>query len=225
MKTFVFFIAMECKSLLPDAELYYIPDFLSPEEQEILLADLIQLPFKRHKLYYYRPDGSESIGRQNRESAWIGEHAQSVQDAKRDQQRVDYVMPNNWSPVTFALKQRIEEVANTQFNSCLVGMYYNGQDKIGWHSDNSDAMGQDPIIASLSLGSSRIFNIKRKRKNRSGAEKLLINLEPGSLLLMKRGVNAGYLHSVPATGSDKQRINMTFRNYKYSEDEMKYTPN
>ena len=212
------------KSLLPDADLRYI-QFLSSEESSALFDELRTLPFKQHNLYYYR-NGKESVGKQNRESAWFGEYAQSVQDNSReDGHKQDYVMPNKWTPTMLDLKKRVEAVAQTTFNSCLVGLYHSGRNKMGWHTDCGDSLGSNPYIASLSLGSSRVFALKRQKHNNDGLKKVLINLESGGLLLMLDQVNARYLHSVPPCGTTEPRINLTFRNYKYSKNEQQFPVN
>ena len=116
------------------------------------------------------------------------------------------------------LKNNIEKEFDTDFNSCLVGKYESPQDKIGFHSDASEEMGNNPYVASLSLGKSRRFLIKHKNTS----EKIELNLEHGDLLIMKDNSNVNYLHSVPKDRDcsvENCRINLTFRNYTYHEKE------
>lgn len=107
------------------------------------------------------------------------------------------------------IKQKIEETTNHPFNAVLCNLYRDGQDSMGWHSDNEAELGEDPVIASLSLGSQRTFRL-RELKNRK--ETVDFELSHGSLLVMKEGVQNEWEHSVPKRLRVKQqRINLTFR--------------
>jgi alkylated DNA repair dioxygenase AlkB len=107
------------------------------------------------------------------------------------------------------IKQKIEETTNYPFNAVLCNLYRDGQDSMGWHSDNEAELGEDPVIASLSLGSQRTFRL-RELKNRK--ETVDFELSHGSLLVMKEGVQNEWEHSVPKRLRVKQqRINLTFR--------------
>jgi alkylated DNA repair dioxygenase AlkB len=71
-------------------------------------------------------------------------------------------------------------------------------------------LGRDPVIASLSLGEERVFQIKH---NTNKEVKRSIILQHGSLLVMKNGAQIHYKHQIPkASKSKKPRINLTFRN-------------
>lgn len=67
-----------------------------------------------------------------------------------------------WLPVLLDLKARIE--ANTQltFNSLLANLYRDGHDHVAWHSDDESSLGPDPVIASLSFGDTRNFELRKK---------------------------------------------------------------
>ena len=94
------------------------------------------------------------------------------------------------------------------FNSALINLYRDGKDSNGWHRDNEKELGEDPIIYSLSLGASRRFKIRSMDKK----EKLDLELNNGSLLIMKEGSQLYYQHQVPKmTKLAEPRINITFR--------------
>ena len=81
---------------------------------------------------------------------------------------------------------------------------------LGWHSDDEKALGKDTVIGSLSLGSERKFSFRHKRK--SGGYSISIQLENGSLLVMKGATQTFWQHSVPKTAKiTTPRINLTFR--------------
>ena len=106
------------------------------------------------------------------------------------------------------MKKRIEKFVDIKFNSVLANLYRDGSDSNGWHSDNEKELGENPIIASLSLGASRKFKL---RNNRNGENVDLI-LENGSLLIMAGSTQAYWKHAVPKTKQNVfPRINLTYR--------------
>jgi alkylated DNA repair dioxygenase AlkB len=108
------------------------------------------------------------------------------------------------------IQQRIKEVLK-EFNpnGVLLNYYRDGKDKMGWHSDDEKELGENPLIVSVSLGETRRFDLKHKvLKN----EKLSLNLNSGSLLIMKEGLQSQWKHQIPAQLKVvKGRINLTFR--------------
>jgi alkylated DNA repair dioxygenase AlkB len=79
---------------------------------------------------------------------------------------------------------------------------------MGWHADDEKVLGENPVIASISLGGVRRFQWKHKTK--SLKEELA--LEHGSLLLMKGSMQHFWKHQLPKTTKQiSPRINLTFR--------------
>lgn len=114
-----------------------------------------------------------------------------------------------WIPSLKTIKARVEQVSGYRFNSALCNLYRNGQDSMGWHSDDERELGEEPVIASVSLGATREFQLKHKT-----IEKLRhkIMLTSGSLLVMKAGVQRYWKHQVPKRLKiEEPRINITFR--------------
>jgi alkylated DNA repair dioxygenase AlkB len=108
-----------------------------------------------------------------------------------------------------SIKDKVESAANHSFNAVLCNLYRDGQDSMGWHSDNEPELGERPVIASLSLGSTRTF---RFRDLSTRKETVDFELSHGSLLVMNAGVQKDWEHSVPKRLRIKQpRINLTFR--------------
>lgn len=115
----------------------------------------------------------------------------------------------SWTDDLLFIKSAIENRTKQSFNSCLLNYYRSGKDSMGWHSDNEPELGLLPVVASLSLGSDRVFQIKSKL---TPSIKGKIILENGSLLLMKKGFQENFLHQIPKSLSvDEERINLTFR--------------
>ena len=76
-------------------------------------------------------------------------------------------------------------------------------------TDDEKELGQQPIIASVTLGAERIFHFKHKYEP---IHKTKIILQNGSLLVMKGNTQQYYLHQLPKTNKDiGERINLTFR--------------
>jgi alkylated DNA repair dioxygenase AlkB len=113
-----------------------------------------------------------------------------------------------WTKELSELKQRVEELAGTKFNSCLLNLYHNGNEGMGWHSDDEKPLGKNNTIASLSFGAERKFSFKHKQTKQI----VSLVLEDGSLLVMKDATQSNWLHSLPKSKNIIQpRINLTFR--------------
>lgn len=106
------------------------------------------------------------------------------------------------------IRDRCSQVTNTKFNAALVNLYRNGQDGVGWHSDNEACNGPEPTIASVSLGATRRFDMRHRKTG----ETIKIQLESGSLLVMAGKSQQYWVHQVAKTKRvHEPRINLTFR--------------
>jgi alkylated DNA repair dioxygenase AlkB len=114
---------------------------------------------------------------------------------------------------------RVEKACATKFNSVLLNKYRTGNDKVSWHSDNEKEFGVNPIIASLSLGQERRFDIREiNYKDYHEDEKRIehIPLNNGTLILMKGTFQHEWQHQIPIQKKiNEPRINLTFRNVIY----------
>jgi alkylated DNA repair dioxygenase AlkB len=103
----------------------------------------------------------------------------------------------------------VEAHARASFNSVLLNLYRDGQESVGWHSDDEREWGNEPIIASVSLGACREFQM---RPTRSAGRTIEIPLYNGSLLVMARTTQRDWQHRIPKTALPVgERINLTFR--------------
>ena len=113
-----------------------------------------------------------------------------------------------FSEILSDIRNRCAEVTNATFNSVLVNFYRNGQDGLGWHSDNEACNGPEPTIASVSLGATRRFDMRHRKTG----ETIKIQLESGSLLVMAGKSQHCWVHQVAKTKRvNEPRINLTFR--------------
>jgi alkylated DNA repair dioxygenase AlkB len=115
----------------------------------------------------------------------------------------------SWSPLLLEIREKVETFLNFSFNSVLVNLYRNGEDYVGWHSDNELELGKQPFIASLTFGAERVFEFRHKKSLQTGQ----LLLRSGTLLMMQPDFQHNWLHSVPIDKNLQQgRINLTFRN-------------
>lgn len=107
------------------------------------------------------------------------------------------------------LRKRIEKKANTTFNSVLANLYRDGQDSMGFHADDEKELGNNPVIASISLGENRPIIFQNKKTK----EKMAFDQPSGSLLIMQGQTQAHWKHAINKSKKiNKPRINLTFRN-------------
>ena len=118
-----------------------------------------------------------------------------------------------WTEQLWKLKQQIEVMLTeqglgTEFNACLLNYYPSGEDGMGYHADNEKELGQQTIIASVSLGATRKFVFKHRQTK----DKIELPLTSGQLIVMAGNTQQYWLHSLPKTKKVKEgRINLTFR--------------
>jgi alkylated DNA repair dioxygenase AlkB len=117
--------------------------------------------------------------------------------------------PLPWISELLILKEKIERICNCEFNSLLLNKYRSGLDKVSWHQDNEKEFGVNPIIASLSLGAERRFDIRNLANTKV---KHSFQLSAGSLIVMKGDFQQNWEHQIPVQKKIlAPRINLTFR--------------
>lgn len=117
-------------------------------------------------------------------------------------------MPEPWHPAVKQLTEAVSQFLRQPFNCVLLNFYANGQQHMGWHADNEPELGDDPVIASVSLGAARRFELKHRQQ----PWQLVLDLTPGSLLLMGTGCQQHWLHRLPKQSRvNESRMNLTFR--------------
>jgi alkylated DNA repair dioxygenase AlkB len=113
-----------------------------------------------------------------------------------------------WTPALAEVRRRVEEAAQTPFNSLLLNYYRDAHDSMGFHTDAEPELGVNPAIASISLGAVRQFVLRHPKSG----EKLKFDLAHGSLLLMGGTSQHHWVHGLPKVKSAVgPRINLTFR--------------
>ena len=142
-----------------------------------------------------------------RQIVWMGDTDADYQYSGHVRQTVP------WSDIVFHVKQEIEQAlakigVTTNFNTCLLNYYPSGADGMGYHADDEKELGQQPVIASLSLGATRKFVFKHKKTQ----DKVELYLESGQLVVMHGDTQNFWKHTITKTKTvDAGRISLTFR--------------
>jgi alkylated DNA repair dioxygenase AlkB len=183
---------------LADADVSYMAQFIDTAEAE-------QLYQKLSVSLAWRQDTIKMFGREvkiPRLQAWYGDP-----EARYTYSGL-HMAPNPWTTELWQIKRDVESISKTTFNSVLVNWYRDGQDSMGWHSDNEPELGDKPTIASLTLGQVRDFNFRRKNPTQN----YRIALQNGSLLIMSGTTQQYWQHGISKRAGDLTgRINLTFR--------------
>lgn len=193
---------------MPEAHLELVRGFLDEATADRLFADL-------HAHSGWRQETAVMFGKEVRAprlTAWCGDPgAAYVYSGLRHE-------PEAWTPPLADLRDRIADWGGVRFNSVLLNLYRDGADGVGWHSDDERELGPEPIIASVSLGATRTFQMRHKR--RSEQPRFDLDLPHGSLLWMAGPCQRYWKHQIPKRRGKPlgPRINLTFRVVRGRDD-------
>jgi alkylated DNA repair dioxygenase AlkB len=184
---------------MPDAKVTFYRNFFnsqkSDEIYQILLNEI-----------HWRQDRMKLYGKEidlPRKTAWYGDRDKSYTFSGI------HLDPEPWTPTLLYVKNRIEEVAEVQFNSVLLNLYRHGNDGISWHTDAEPELGENPVIGSVSFGGARRFMLRHRQDQDLRSE---VELTHGSFLLMAGETQHFWQHQIPKTSKKVEpRINLTFR--------------
>ena len=192
---------MERKLLDKGGILDYDTAFLSKEEADKLLDFLKEKVSWEQKFYTDRKTGEQYA--QPRLTAWYADK----ENMEYSYSGVTQVV-QTWLPELLELKKKIEAVSGAEYNSVLLNFYRNGSDSVGLHADDEKELGENPNIASISLGATRTFQLIRNDQT------IEYDLSHGSLLIMSGTTQRYWKHTIPkAYGLKEGRINLTFRKF------------
>lgn len=186
---------------MPDADVQFLTRLPMPQSDERIFDQLLhETKWLHEKVMVW---GKEHL--QPRLTAWHGDPGRSYTYSGTA------MHPLPWTNLLLSLRRELEELTDSRFNSVLLNLYRDHNDRMGFHSDNEPSLGKEPTIASLSYGATRTLIFKHKK--RSELERKKVALHSGSVLLMRGPTQANWAH-----GIDKEskpcgpRINLTFRN-------------
>jgi len=182
---------------LPQADLEYWPQWVAPESASEWLQILLgETPWKQPEIKLYGQ--SFKVPRQ---VAWYGD----AEARYRYSGLLHEPLP--WTSLLTHIRERVQTQVGQHVNGVLLNLYRDGQDAMGWHSDDEPELGAYPVIASLSLGATRTFKLARKDKS----ARMQIPLTHGSLLVMRGNSQRDWMHGIDKEPGAGSRINLTFR--------------
>lgn len=182
----------------PAPDVAWYPSWLAPDAAAEALARIVaEAGWRQERIR--TPGGWVD---QPRLTAWQGdEGAVYVYSGIRN-------IPQPWTHQVTELRDAISALCGVRFNSVLLNRYRMGTDSMGWHADHEPELGPEPVIASLSLGATRRFDL---RHNATGVVRSF-QLTSGSLLVMQGKTQAQWRHRVPKEPAvSGERVNLTFR--------------
>jgi len=187
------------RELLPfDGSALLIPKFLSPGRTSPLFQQIMnETPWEMPEMVMFGKKYSQAGL-----STWF------------TNTNVSYVYsgitrtPHAMTAVLQAVMEQCTVASGAEYNSVLVNLYRDGNDSVSWHADNEEINGSEPVIASVSLGATRRFDLRHKESG----ETVRVDLEDGSLLVMSGLSQHCWVHQIAKTKSKVgPRINLTFR--------------
>ena len=184
--------------ILPsDGSAILYPEFLSNDEADTFLQELATAnTWERQELMMF---GKLVI--EPRLSSW---HSSGQTYTYSGRPRI----AQPWSPTLQSLREKSETHTQHSFNGVLLNLYRDGRDYMGWHSDDELVNGPEPLIASISLGAERRFDMR----HRETGETVSAMLNHGSLLVMSGLSQKCWKHRIPKMPrSTDPRVNLTFR--------------
>jgi alkylated DNA repair dioxygenase AlkB len=173
------------------AGLVYHPDFITPEEESVLLNEIGTLPLREAKYKEYTA---------KRRIMSYG--------ASYDFSSNELIPAGPIPPFLLPLRDRIAEwtgVPASRFTHALIAEYKVGT-QLGWHRDVPDF----ETIVGVSLGGPCRMRLRRyPPKKGKNSESLSLDLEPRSAYMMRGDARWGWQHSIPPTKN--LRYSITFR--------------
>ncbi|UAY53063.1 alpha-ketoglutarate-dependent dioxygenase AlkB family protein [Ferruginibacter albus] len=173
---------------IPDADLTLRQQFFDKERSDNYYETLLHnTPWQQNQRKMY-----DKVVDDPRLTAWYGK------------------VFNQWTDELLEIKEEVEIVSGSRFNSVLLNYYRDGNDSVSWHSDKKPEGGTNTPIASVSFGETRAFQIRHKFNK--DLKPMSIPLTHGSFLLMAGPMQDYWEHHIAKTKKEiAPRINLTFR--------------
>lgn len=187
------------KNLLPcGGVVTYHGTVFTPDESESHLARLIEdIPWEHDESVIF---GKRIVTK--RKVAWFADGGLPYAYSGT----IKHAHP--WTEHLLSLKIVAEKISAATCNSCLLNLYHDGGEGMGWHSDDERSMAPCAPILSMSFGAERKFSFRHKRTR----ETVSVSLENGSLLVMAGETQKHWHHQLPKMAKvSSTRVNLTFR--------------
>jgi alkylated DNA repair dioxygenase AlkB len=174
-------------------DIRYIPGFLDAETGRALFAEL-------HAATTWRADSRMMYGRRvlvPRETAARGN-----------------ACAQPWTPTLLHVRDALQAYIGVPFDYVFINRYRSGEDSVAWHNDDDARTDSRRVIASLSLGATRTFEVRPLRASGLNHKKIAVELADGDLVVMQGETQRNYEHRVPKEPRVAgERINLTFRQW------------
>lgn len=189
----------ETELTLPDADLRLLPQWVDAATADRWLAQLVaETAWEQPEVHIF--GRAVAVPRL---LAWYGDAEASYRYSGQTHQ------PQPWTPLLAEIRTRVQDEVGQPLNGVLLNYYRDGNDSMGWHSDDEAELGRNPLVASLNLGGTRRFDLRRKGGSRIEHS---LSLEHGSLLVMGGPTQHYWQHQVAKTRRPcAPRLNLTFR--------------
>ena len=177
--------------------IYHGSIFSLSEADEFFKSLLADIPWRHDEAIMF---GKHIVT--DRKVAWYGDENYSYTYSGHNHVAL------KWTDTLLAIKTVVEKIADYTYNSCLLNLYADGSQGMGWHHDDEKGLGKNANIASVSFGAERRFDFRHKLSR----EKVSVILEHGSLLIMRDTTQSNWQHQIPKTKKvTSPRLNLTFR--------------
>ncbi|HEY4333408.1 MAG TPA: alpha-ketoglutarate-dependent dioxygenase AlkB [Ilumatobacteraceae bacterium] len=111
-------------------------------------------------------------------------------------------------PVLAEIRAALTAHYSRPFDSIGYNLYRDGRDSVAWHGDRERYVHEDPIVAIVSLGSPRPFQLRP----RGGGRSITRRLGSGDLLVMGGACQHDWEHAVPKVAhASGPRLSIMFR--------------
>lgn len=172
----------------------------TPEADRLLVALREELTWEQREIVLY---GKRIL--QPRLIAWGGDRPYRYSGQTLEERS----LPPSLRPVLEAVRAH----TRVPFNHVLVNRYRDGRDSMGFHADDEPELGENPLVATVSLGATRRF-VLRPRRGRDVLP-LSYELEHGSLVVMGGTCQRQYHHGIPRQPAvTNERLSLTFRSLR-----------
>jgi len=186
--------ALPARLIGDHGDVTYVPEFLDAALGSALIAELSADTL-------WRADSRMMYGKRvlvPRETAGRGEK-----------------MPQPWTPTLARVREMVERHCGTTFDYVFLNRYRNGSDAVAWHGDNDGEQDARLIVGSLSLGATRVFQLRPKKDSGLRYDPISVEVAHGDLIVMAGDTQLYWEHRVPRdpriTG---ERLNLTFRQHR-----------
>lgn len=232
-KTVTLFTKEEVEETLPD--LVFEPDFLNKAMASKLLSALVskRAAFTHNKFYIagqkcqskhstavFRDTSTET----NKEFVFTDSGEKNVREFFTEMKLCAYEVEDKVNDVLSERKPKssYQVQRGWKANLCVSNLFQQENQNLDWHSDKLSDIGPLPIIASISVGATRIFRVRRLSTATDGGQSTIFNipLPHNTLLIMLPGIQEEFKHCVPSMDGclldthpevGKVRYSLTFR--------------